>query len=256
VIGVSARLHTRARESDASRAARSGETGSRSGSKRDRVTGVQVAAVLIGAALIGLGVGVAAHFLLAKSSASSTPIETPTALRGQATWAAGARPAPPISTLEDQSGHRFSLASLRGRPVAMEFFDSHCRLECPLAGRTLAAAERSLPRAQRPVLVVVSVNPLDTPASTRAAVRAWGLAGVAPWHWLRGTHAQLAPVWSAYHIFVAPERGDISHTEALYLIDRQGDERSGYLYPYVPASVAHDMRTLASARASDRAGRA
>ena len=40
--------------------------------------------------------------------------------------------------------------------------------------------------AQRPVLVIVSVNPRDTAASTRAAVRKWGLAGVAPWHWLRG----------------------------------------------------------------------
>jgi cytochrome oxidase Cu insertion factor (SCO1/SenC/PrrC family) len=127
----------------------------------------------------------------------------------------------------------------------MEFFDSHCRQECPLAGRALAAAERSLPRAQRPVLVVVSVNPLDTPASTRAAIRNWGLAGVAPWHWLRGTHAQLAPVWAAYHIFVKPMKGDISHTEALYLIDRRGGERSGYLYPYLPGLVADDLRTLA-----------
>ena len=49
--------------------------------------------------------------------------------------------------------------------------------ECPLAGRALAAAERALPAAQRPVLVVVSVNPQDTPASVRAAVRSWGLAG-------------------------------------------------------------------------------
>jgi cytochrome oxidase Cu insertion factor (SCO1/SenC/PrrC family) len=252
---ASARLQIRAWEPDDSSTRRS-ETRSRPGSKLERVTGAQIAAVLLGAALIGLGVGVAAHFLLAKPSTSSTPITASDALHGQATWTAGTRPAPPISTLNDQSGHRFSLASLRGRTVAMEFFDSHCRQECPLAGRALAAAERSLPRAQRPVLVVVSVNPLDTPASTRAAVRAWGLGGVAPWHWLRGTPSQLAPVWSAYHIFVAPAKGDISHTEALYLIDRQGDERSGYLYPYVPGSVAHDLRTLASERASHGASRA
>jgi cytochrome oxidase Cu insertion factor (SCO1/SenC/PrrC family) len=137
----------------------------------------------------------------------------------------------------------------------MEFFDSHCHQECPLAGRTLSAAERSLPLDQRPVLVVVSVNPLDTPASTRAAVRAWGLT-LAPWHWLRGSHAQLAAVWKAYHIFVQPQKGDISHTEALYLIDRHGDERSGYLFPYVPARVAHDMQALASARGIGASGRA
>ena len=35
--------------------------------------------------------------------------------------------------------------------------------------------------------------------------------------------------------------GDISHTEALYLIDRRGDERSGYLYPFVPRFVTLDL---------------
>jgi cytochrome oxidase Cu insertion factor (SCO1/SenC/PrrC family) len=114
-------------------------------------------------------------------------------------------------------------------------------------------AERALPAAQRPVLVVVSVNPKDTAASVRAAVRSWGLAGVAPWHWLMGTHAQLTPVWAAYHIFVKPTRGDISHTEAMYLLDRRGDERSGYLFPYLPASVSHDMRILAGRAGGRRA---
>jgi cytochrome oxidase Cu insertion factor (SCO1/SenC/PrrC family) len=137
--------------------------------------------------------------------------------------------------------------------VAIEFWDSHCNQECPLAGRALAAAERSLPQAQRPVLVVVSVNPLDTPASSRAAIRRWNLQGGAPWHWLMGTHSHLASVWKAYRIAVVPGKTDIGHTEALYLLDRHGDERSGYLYPYIPARVAHDMRTLA--RAPGAAGR-
>jgi cytochrome oxidase Cu insertion factor (SCO1/SenC/PrrC family) len=155
--------------------------------------------------------------------------------------------------LRDQSGSRFSLSSLRGRTVVVEFFDSHCRAECPLAGRALAASERSLPAARRPVLLVVSVNPQDTSASVRAAIRSWGLAGLAPWHWLMGTHAQLAPVWSAYHIFVEPTRGDINHTEALYLLDRRGDERSGYLFPYLPASVSHDMGVLAGREGGEHA---
>lgn len=214
------------------------------------IGGRRLAAVLLVSVLIGAGVGVGAHFVLGGQTQPAATPSPSSGLDGQATWAAGARPAPVIDTLRDQSGRLFSLASLRGRPVAIEFFDSHCKQECPLAGRALAAAERQLPLAQRPVLVVVSVNPLDTPDSTRAAIKAWGLAGLAPWHWLRGTHAQLAPVWSAYHIFVKPERGDITHTEALYLLDRRGDERSGYLYPYMPARVAHDMRVLASARAS------
>lgn len=164
---------------------------------------------------------------------------------GQASWPAGRQPAPPITTLIDQSGSRFSLASLRGSTVAVAFFDSHCNQACPLEGRALATTERSLAGTQRPVLVVVSVNPLDTAASSRAAVRHWGLAGIAPWHWLRGTHRQLARVWSAYHIFVAPPaHGDIAHTEAIYLIDRRGFERSAYLYPFATRFVRSDLRAL------------
>ena len=224
-----------------------------------RIRPIYVVGVLVAAVLVGAVVGVAAHQLAAKHStpaAAVTPAVGPNQLTGQATWAAGTRPAPAINTLRDQSGQRFSWASLHGHNVVMEFFDSYCKQECPLAGRALAAAERELPAAQRPILVVVSVNPLDTPASTRAAIRKWGLAGVSRWYWLRGTHAQLAPVWNAYHIYVKPEAGDISHTEALYMIDRHGSERAGFLYPYIPGTVAHDMRVLARTPAGQAGGSA
>lgn len=224
--------------------------GPRAGARR--VAPGTVVAVLVAAAVVGVGVAVAGHALLGGSSQpasqvalGSRPVLHVGGLRGEATWAAGVRPAPPITTLTDQNGSHFSLASLHGRTVAIEFFDSHCTKECPLAGRALAASERELPAAKRPVLVVVSVNPKDTPASARAAARKWGLAGLAPWHWLMGTHAQLAPVWRAYHIEVKPTKGDIEHTEALFLLDRHGYERSGYLYPYAPTNVAHDLRLLA-----------
>ncbi len=205
-----------------------------------------VALGLCAAIVIGVGIGAGLHRL--GGDHGLLAVDRPAAgLHGEATWAAGTHPAPVISALRDQSGRMFSLGSLHGRTVVMAFFDSYCNQACPLEGRALAASERALPVAQRPVLVIVSVNPRDTAASTRAAVRKWGLAGVAPWHWLRGTHAELARVWRDYHIFVAPPRdGDISHTEALYLIDRSGDERSGYLYPFVPRFVTLDLRTLSS----------
>jgi len=215
------------------------------GRRRTRLAPARVAAVLAVAVLVGVAGGLGLHLLRARSPATSPATPASGRLMGQATWPTGARPAPPITTLRDQSGGRFSLASLRGQSVAMVFFDSHCTQQCPLDGRALAGVERSLPPARRPVLVAVSVNPLDTPASTRRAARAWGLAGAGAWYWLRGTRAQLAPIWKAYHIDVRPVRGDITHTEALYLIDGRGYERSGYLYPFLSSSVAHDLSTLA-----------
>ncbi len=205
----------------------------------------------VGFVLLGLAVGVGLHFLLARPAPAPAAAGKASAsdLDGEATWAAGARPAPSIGTLRDQSGRLFSLASLRGRTVVIAFLDSHCTQACPLEGRALAAAEAALPRAQRPTLVAISVNPLDTPASARAALRKWGLARIADWHWLIGAHARLSPVWRAYHEFVyTPSHGDIVHTESLLLLDRHGDERSGYLYPFVPGSVAHDLRVLAKER--------
>ena len=209
--------------------------------------------LLVGiAVLAGLGAAIAGGVLLGASLRSSRGVAiaaTPHrgGLDGEATWVAEARPAPAITTLRDQNGQLFSLASLHGRPVAMVFFDSFCKQECPLEGHALAAAERQIPAAQRPVLVVVSVDPADTRASVRHAIHSWGLAGVSPWYWLMGTHKMLAPVWRAYHIYVGPKiDGDIAHTEAVYFIDRKGYERSAYLYPFAQRFATHDMRRLAA----------
>jgi cytochrome oxidase Cu insertion factor (SCO1/SenC/PrrC family) len=221
----------------------------RAGTIRLRRRGpARLAAVLIAALLLGVGSGVVLHFVLARTPAV-TIVSQRHGLDGQATWAAGTRPAPAIDTLPDQTGRRFSLAALRGQTVALVFFASHCNQECPLEGRELAAAEASLPAEQRPVLVAVSVNPLDTAASARKAALAWGLARVAPWHWVMGTRAQLAPIWHEYHIYVGrPANGDIPHTEALVLIDRRGYERSGYLYPFGQKFVTHDLAVLGRER--------
>jgi|GEM_PF-691489 len=207
----------------------------------------RIVAPLLVLVIVGAGVGFGVHRLTASTAGAPADAFTRFGMHGEAAWAAGTQPAPMIDTLRDQTGMLFSLASLRGRSVAIVFFDSHCHQECPLEGRALAAAERALPPAQRPVLVAVSVNPLDTSASASKAARAWGLASVAPWHWLMGTRKQLAPVWASYHIYVSPHPvdGDIVHTEAVYLVDRRGYMRSGYMYPFLSRYVTSDLHTLA-----------
>jgi protein SCO1 len=214
---------------------------------RPRRGGGPVARALLLAGALGIAIGVGLALVHAPAS---SPAAAP-ALHGEATWAPGARPAPAIAGLRDQNGRAFSLAALRGHTVVIAFLDSHCSAACPLEGRALAAAEQTLPAAQRPVLVAVSVNPLDTAASARAAARRWGLAGQAPWHWVTGSRRTLARVWAAYRILVQiPARGDIVHTEALYLLDRHGDERSGYLYPFLPQFVRSDLALLSRGRSA------
>jgi cytochrome oxidase Cu insertion factor (SCO1/SenC/PrrC family) len=217
-----------------------------SGSSTERPRPAHIAAVLAVAVFLGVAAAAAARFVIGGRSSPAPAsvlgagtVSSRFGLDGQATWGAGTRPAPAINGLHDQSGALFSLAALRGRTIAMTFFDSHCTQECPLEGRALPAAER-------PVLVAVSVNPSDTAASAAAAAKAWGLSSVAPWHWLMGTPAVLRVVWNEYHVYVGkPVNGDIPHTEALYVIDARGYERSGYLWPFASRFVSHDLTVLA-----------
>lgn len=212
---------------------------------RVRVSPRVALTILLAAVAAGAGGGTLVHVLRSKQVAAAARPALP-ALHGQAVWAAGARPAPNF-VLHDQDGRGVSLASLRGQPVLLTFLDSQCKSSCPIEGRQLASVLRRLPRAQRPVLAIVSVDQAgDTPAGIRRALAKWGLDG--PWtvHWLNGgSRAQLAAVWRAYGVRVVPTTSDIVHSLALYLIDRRGDERTAYLFPFLPAFVERDLGRLA-----------
>lgn len=164
-------------------------------------------------------------------------------LHGDTVWAAGARPAPPIG-LRDQHGRTVTLANLGPKVLLITFMDSHCTTECPVEGHQLAVVQRSFSPADRPEIVVVSVNPADTPKSVRRFGRRRGWRG--GWEWLMGSSAQLRSVWRAYDIEVDPTSHDILHSAALYVVDPHGDERSGYVAPFLPQLVTADVRALES----------
>lgn len=196
------------------------------------------------AAAAGVTGGVVLHFAL--PSAAARPALALPALHGEAMWPPGRRTAPAFA-LRDQDGRLVSLAAQRGRTVVVAFMDPLCKQECPLEGRGLATAEQQVTPAQRPVLLIVSVNPQADGMDARAATRRWHISG--EWHWLLGRRPQLARVWRAYDITVIPKTNDIVHSTAVYLIDRRGFERAGFIAPFLPQFVADDFRTLARGRA-------
>jgi cytochrome oxidase Cu insertion factor (SCO1/SenC/PrrC family) len=205
-----------------------------------------VALILLGAAGLGIAGGVLLRELRT-STASRPPLPE---FHGQAVWAAGARPAPGF-VLTDQNGATVSLAALRGKPILLTFLDSRCRAECPVQGRQLGSILRALRPSQRPTLVVVSVDHAgDTPASIGHALAEWQLRG--PWttYWLNGaSRARLAVVWRKYGVLVVPKSNDIMHSLTLYLIDGRGDERTAYLFPFLPGFVQSDLARLSGERA-------
>ena len=197
------------------------------------------------AGIAGIGIGVGAHLL----TAGESPAALGSGFHGQATWGPEERRAPPF-TLRDHRGASVSLEALAGTPVLLTFFDSECKEQCPIEGVQLGTILRDLKPDERPTLLIVSVNPIgDTPTSIRKAMAAWRLTG--PWrsHWLRGTQRDLAPVWRDYGIEVQPTTNTIAHGLVLYLIDREGYQRTGYLFPFLPNFVALDLRSLARAPA-------
>ena len=198
------------------------------------------------AAIVGIVIGVVFHGrLVGGTAAAQSPALPVPSLRGQATWPAGKRPAPRF-VLHDQSGRRVALTGLHGRTVLLMFEDSLCKQACPLEGKMVAAALRRVPSARRPRVVVVSVDPAgDRPRTIAAAVRKWHLPAGSQVSWLLGSRVRLAAVWRAYGIVVLPVRGDIVHSTALYVIDRDGNERAGFLVPFLPTQLAADLRSLA-----------
>jgi cytochrome oxidase Cu insertion factor (SCO1/SenC/PrrC family) len=218
-------------------------TGPASPRRRAAVESAALALVVAGAALAAL------LALTPDSNGAAGGSNGPAATTPGLRWTLHNTPAPAVR-LPDQNGQTTTLAALRGHTVLLTFLDSRCTNLCPIEGSQLAAVQRRLPAAQRPQLVVISVNPADTRASVAKFVRQAGWTG--PWRWLLGTRQTLAPVWREYHIGVRLRHGqavqtgkttirvggDVVHTIALYVIDPKGQERYGYLPPFRPAAVA------------------
>jgi len=135
----------------------------------------------------------------------------------------------PGFTLTDQSGHRLSLASFRGRTVVLTFMDSHCTDICPFVSREFIDASKDLgPAAKRVVFVAVNVNPYHLRVSDVASFsRAQRLDSIGSWHFVTGSLKSLRAVWNNYQIFVqAPsQNADVVHTSLIYFIAPNGQER-------------------------------
>jgi cytochrome oxidase Cu insertion factor (SCO1/SenC/PrrC family) len=153
-------------------------------------------------------------------------------------------PAPDI-TLVNQFGQPMSLSQFRGKVVMLGFEDSQCTTVCPLTTQSMLQAKQLLGAAGNQVqLLGVDANPkATTVADVLSYSRAHGM--VNQWDFLTGSLAQLKAVWSAYHIAVQVEQGQIDHTPALFVIDQQGREQKLYLTQMAYSSVGQSAQVLA-----------
>ena len=147
--------------------------------------------------------------------------------------------------LLNQFGQPMSLSQFRGKVVVLSFEDSECTTVCPLTEQSMLDAKEMLGTAGNQVqLLGVDANPDATSvADVLAYSRAHGV--VNRWDFLTGSPAQLKATWSAYHIAVQVEQGQIDHTPALFVIDQRGREQKIYLTQMAYSSIGQSAQVLA-----------
>jgi len=160
--------------------------------------------------------------------------------------------------LQDVNGQRVSLSSLHGKVVVLTFLYAHCPDVCPLIAESLHRAYGLLgPTAANAAFVAVSVDPKgDTVAAVRQFLQAHRVQGELTY--LRGTFAELRPVWAHYYVgsdaqevnpeaaaAVKPAAGQVGHTAIVYVIDPSGKVRAFLSGSFDPRDLVTDVKALA-----------
>ena len=211
-------------------------------------------ALVAGAVVVGVGVGIGVA--VAQGSGGGATPKLGAGIDPGTTFPAGTRRAPDFR-LRDQAGRTITMRSLRGRPVVIAFIDPVCRNLCPLEAKVLSEVPAALPTAIRPSIVAVSVNPwAQAPSNLRLDAVHWHLPP--EWRWALGSYAALSKVWAQYAIGVQVHTKTLAgvtahtvdHTEAAYVIDPSGYERTLFLYPYRSGDVVNAVRRVSAGRSS------
>jgi len=162
-------------------------------------------------------------------------------------------PAPrplPDFTLTDHTGAPFGPQRLQGGWHVLFFGFTHCPDVCPSTLAALTSARRQLtdlPPAQRPGVVLVSVDPQrDTPERLAEYVAFFDPEFVG----VTGDPAVLAELTRQLGVAVVVGEPDaagqytIDHTGTLFLVDPQGRLAAIFGMPHTPDGIAHDYRQV------------
>jgi len=137
-------------------------------------------------------------------------------------------PAPAFS-LTDQQGRPVSLASLRGKVVALTFLDPVCTVDCPTIAAEFREADSLLSADRSRVeFVAIDANPQYlSEGFLRAFDSQERLSGIPNWLFLTGRLPILTQVWRSYGVEVSyePGGGMIDHSEIAYVIGPDGHTR-------------------------------
>jgi protein SCO1/2 len=161
------------------------------------------------------------------------------------------QPAPDFA-LVDQRGEAVTLASLRGRPVLLDFVFTRCPGPCPvLTGIHHDVREALAPDARaRVASVSVTLDPaFDTPEVLAEYVAARRLDAQG-WSFVTGGVEEVEAVVHAYGIgAIRGPDGNLDHSLALFVIDADGRVAQRYLgLRHDPAEIRSAVEALLASR--------
>ena len=190
-------------------------------------------------------VAAAAGMLLAR--AALNPPEPPPTL-AHATLLPAPRALPDFALL-DQDGQPFSRQRLQGHWSFLFFGFTSCPAICPTTLGVLAQARHqleTLPAAQRPQVVLVSVDPEhDTPAQLKSYLHGFHDEFLG----LTGNAAELQRLSRALPVSITMRQLEggaytVDHTTAIFLVDPRGAWRAVFSTPHSPGAIADDYRRI------------
>jgi cytochrome oxidase Cu insertion factor (SCO1/SenC/PrrC family) len=159
------------------------------------------------------------------------------ALSGCTREAAGDYPASntnnclPDVSLIDQHGKTISLASLKGKPVLIDFIYTSCASTCPVLTSKMAAIARELGPALRADVTIVSITldpEHDGPAQLADYAKSQG-ADSNSWRFLTGKPADIDQVLAAFKLRRMRESdGSIMHSVSAFLLGPDGHQIRQY----------------------------
>jgi protein SCO1/2 len=156
--------------------------------------------------------------------------------------------AAPDFALTSQDGAAVTLASLRGKVVAVAFIYTWCPDICHMLTDKMARVQDELGKVFGTEVAFVSITfdpERDTPEVLKEYAQAFD-ANLAGWSFLTGEPEAVREVARRYGVAVAagPD-GQIDHSLLTTLVDRKGVMRVQYLgYRFDPEEFRHDLLDL------------
>jgi protein SCO1 len=179
-------------------------------------------------------IGCAFHYIsnqmrdVIQVSASATP--GPTASPGTGSVATAPPPKPRAKAarqprLVDQLGRSFTLASLRGQPLAITFISAHCTDACPLINAQFADAARRIAAAHLAAkLVTITLDPQnDSPKTMRVLAQRFE-ANSHYWLLASGRVSEVETIMQSFGVLSTKGRDGYreEHTTFVYLFGADG----------------------------------